>query len=122
MIEGLTDDSFGRIVSLLQSGNCSWRALESYCLLLDAAEALQSDSTVKRMVISNAVQRASGLTEYVDTYDAAIVRLDPTYETSRRRLGVLRSVQALGVNEWQTNFVTRAIRELEAYPEAELPE
>ena len=28
----------------------------------------------------------------------------------------------LGVNEWQTNFVATAIRELEDYPEADLPE
>ena len=74
------------------------------------------------MVLANALDYASGLTNYVDILDGSISRVDPSYRMSKRRLGVLRAVQNLGVNEWQTNFVATAIRELEAYPEANLPE
>ncbi len=44
------------------------------------------------------------------------------HATSKRRLAVLRPVRDLGVSEWETNFVAQTIRELEAYPEANLPE
>ena len=44
------------------------------------------------------------------------------HATSKRRLAVLRSAQSLGVSDFQTNFVAQTIRELEAYPEANLPE
>ena len=74
------------------------------------------------MTLSNSVVYASQLTSYVNVFDLCLMDADPTYATSKRRLSVLRSVRALGANKWQTNFVERTIRELEAYPEANLPE
>ena len=72
--------------------------------------------------VTRAILAIEGLTNYVDILDGSITRVDSSYRMSKRRLGVLRAVQNLGVNEWQTNFVATAIRELEAYPEANLPE
>ena len=54
--------------------------------------------------------------------DESLMRTDPSYGTSRRRLAVLRSVTDLGVNVYQAAYVTNAIAELVAYPESELPE
>ena len=122
-LEGLTTNSVATVVSSLPSeASRSWDVMCARCLLLEASEKYPSSTPARMMILSNAVDYASRLTNYVDILDGSITRVDPSYRMSRRRLGVLRSVQALGVNEWQTNFVMRAIRELEAYPEAELPE
>ena len=55
-------------------------------------------------------------------FNASLRLTDPTYTMSKRRLAALLSVQSLGVGEWLTNYIAQAIRELEAYPEANLPE
>ena len=122
-LEGLTTNSVARITSLLPSdAGMSWDAMCARCLLLEESEKLPIGSPAKDMVLSNALDYASRLTNYVDILDGSITRVDPSYRMSKRRLGVLRAVQNLGVNEWQTNFVATAIRELEAYAEADLPE
>ena len=91
-------------------------------LLAREVQRQTSDAGVKSMAISNLIEYASLQNHSPERIDRSIRRLDSTYERSKRRLGVLRAVQNLGVNEWQTTFVTTAIRELEAYPEANLPE
>ena len=122
-IEGLTTNSVATVTSLLPSDSArTWDAVCARCLLLEESEKSPSASPAKAMVLANALDYASGLTNYVDILDGSISRVDPSYRMSKRRLGVLRAVQNLGVNEWQTNFVATAIRELEAYPEANLPE
>ena len=122
-IEGLTTNSVATVTSLLPSDSArTWDAVCARCLLLEESEKSPSASPAKAMVLANALDYASGLTNYVDILDGSITRVDPSYRMSKRRLGVLRAVQNLGVNEWQTNFVATAIRELEAYPEANLPE
>ena len=99
-----------------------WETMSARCLLLDEAKKHPSGDLAKTLLISNAVLYASRLTSYVNIFDKCLRDADPTYATSKRRLSVLRSVRALGANKWQTNFVERTIRELEAYPEANLPE
>ena len=122
-IEGLTTNSVATVTSLLPSDSArTWDAVCARCLLLEESEKSPSASPAKAMVLANALDYASGLTNYVDILDGSISRVDPSYRMSKRRLGVLRAVQNLGVNEWQTNFVATAIQELEAYPEADLPE
>ena len=54
--------------------------------------------------------------------DEELIKHEPAYRRSKRRLAVLRSVHALGVNEFQLGYVTNAINELVAYPEVNLPE
>ena len=56
------------------------------------------------------------------TFDENLMQFDPSYAMSARRLRVLRSVQSLGLNATQSAYVTNAINELVAYPEADLPE
>ena len=122
-IEGVSSHSVSRICALLPRGNPqSLDIIGSWMLLAREVQQQTSDAGVKSMAISNIVEYASFQNHSPERIDRSIRRLDPTYERSKRRLGVLRAVQNLGVNEWQTNFVTTAIRELEAYPEANLPE
>ena len=122
-IEGLTTNSVACIMSQLPNVKSNlWETMSARCLLLDEAKKHPSGDLAKTLLISNAVLYASRLTSYVNIFDKCLRDADPTYATSKRRLSVLRSVRALGANKWQTNFVERTIRELEAYPEANLPE
>ena len=122
-IEGVSSHSVSRICALLPRGNPqSLDIIGSWMLLAREVQQQTSDAGVKSMAISNLIEYASFQNHSPERIDRSIRRLDPTYERSKRRLGVLRAVQNLGVNEWQTNFVATAIRELEAYPEANLPE
>ena len=54
--------------------------------------------------------------------DEALCKCDPAYIHSKRRLSVLRSAAALDLCDMQRNYVTNAISELVAYPEANLPD
>ena len=54
--------------------------------------------------------------------DPALMAADGTYRYSRRRLADLWAAYPRCFNEYQTNYVTNAINELVAYPEANLPE
>ena len=54
--------------------------------------------------------------------DSVIISYDPSYSLSQRRLAVFRAVNNLGVDEFETSYVTNAINELVAYPEANLPD
>ena len=54
--------------------------------------------------------------------DDTIRDVDPTYRYSKRRLAVMRSAQSRCINPGLYNYVTNAINELVAYPEANLPE
>ena len=124
-IEGLTTNSLMRIESSIPDTMPEVRdstPVHAWCRLLEAAEKCPAGAMVKTLTISNAVLYASRQRKSVEMLDDCITAADPTYRTSKRRLAVMRSVRDLGVNEWQTNFVTRAIRELVAYPEANLPE
>lgn len=122
-IDGLTTNTLSQIITFLPSGtDDAWASMRPWCRILEVAERYPTNTNVRAMAVSNAVSYASRLTSYVNVFDDCITHADPTYHTSKRRLAVMRSVRDLGVNEWQTNFVTQAIRELEAYPEANLPE
>lgn len=56
-------------------------------------------------------------------FDTICIKNDATYKFSKRRLAFLRGVVTNAVQwEFQINYVTNAIKELVAYPEADLPE
>ena len=54
--------------------------------------------------------------------DRNLVSTDPSYRFSKRRLAVMRAVSVKTLNDYQANYVTNAINELIAYPEADLPD
>ena len=54
--------------------------------------------------------------------DGSIQSIDPSYHSSKRRLAVLRAAQNRCSNTFQLDYVTNAINELVAYPEANLPD
>ena len=58
----------------------------------------------------------------IGTSDRALIKLDPTYKNSKRRLGLLRLALPVVPGPYSAEYVTNAINELVAYPEANLPE
>ena len=54
--------------------------------------------------------------------DKALMRVDPTYENSKRRLNVMRGAKERCISEFLTNYVTNVINKLEIYPEENLPD
>lgn len=54
--------------------------------------------------------------------DKALMRADPTYENSKRRLNVMRGARERCISDFLTNYVTNIINKLEMYPEENLPE
>ena len=54
--------------------------------------------------------------------DKALMRADPTYENSKRRLNVMRGARERCISEFLTNYVTNVINKLEIYPEENLSE
>ena len=122
-IEGLTTNSLSQITTLLPAErDCAWSVMCSHAWLLEYARKLPVGSPLRALTVSNAVQHAFCETAYPSSFDKSLRLTDPTYAISKRRLAALRSVQSLGVGAFQTNFVAQTIRELEAYPEANLPE
>ena len=122
-IEGITTNSVSLVASALpRQGMANWRVDSAWIMFADEVREKCVDELARVMAVSNLIEYASLQNHSPERIDRSIRRLDSTYERSKRRLGVLRAVQNLGVNEWQTNFVATAIRELEAYPEANLPE
>ena len=54
--------------------------------------------------------------------DKALMRADPTYENSKRRLNVMRGARERCISDFLTNYVTNVINKLEMYPEEKLPD
>ena len=59
---------------------------------------------------------------YHDWLDAGLVRADPSFRRSKRRLRALRAIAVRETDQRDLAYVTNAIAELVAYPEADLPE
>ena len=96
---------------------------ETCCQLMKKA----MESGVGESCRSNAMSVVNGFAtgERCNYYifDRRRIEDDPTYGNSRRRLSYLRQIgQRSDLNEFQANYVTNAINELVAYPEANLPD
>ena len=83
------------------------------------AEATPSNDQVRALSYVHGHARTC---DYPAGLDQSLIRRDPSFRQSRRRLSILRDVYAHGVDQWDISYVTNAINELVAYPEAELPE
>ena len=77
---------------------------------------------LKSSCLAAAVDYAQNVSMMHKSLDEAICAADPTYQHSKRRLAVMRAAQNRCWNPMLTNYVTNAINELVAYPEANLPD
>ena len=126
-IEGVTSNSIAIVRSYLLSSNEFSRAKQHdrslVCEeLLKSAFELPELSEYRPLCLSVAREFARNVNTMHISMDDAIVANDPSYRYSKRRLAVMRSAQYRCVNPGLYTYVTNAINELVAYPEADLPD
>ena len=126
-IEGVTSNSVATLQRYLFFTNVvtSKTVYEKAVVCRDVLETL-SESSVTEDLRDDATlvvrQYASDVSTGVSMIDTALIQADNTYRHSKRRLSDLRAAYPRCFNEFQTNYVTNAINELVAYPEANLPD
>ena len=122
-LEGVTSNSVAVTGAYLSMTNVDFEYRADACksLLRTAAQPIVSP-IMRQLSINCALRYARAANRYVMDVDEVLIETDSTYRNSRRRLEVLRTVHQMGVSAYQINYVTNAINELVAYPEADLPE
>ena len=122
-LEGVTSNSVGVTGMYLSMTNVDFEYRADACkALLRAAVPSCVTTGICQMARNCALRYARSANRYVMDVDAVFIETDSTYRNSKRRLAVLRSAYGLGVSQYQIAYVTNAINELVAYPEADLPE
>lgn len=122
-LEGVTSNSVAIAGTYLSMTNVDFEYRADVCKTLLRATAQDSVSPIMRQVGRDcALRYARSANRYVWDVDTVFIETDPTYRNSRRRIEVLRAAFRLGVSQYQIAYVTNAINELVAYPEADLPE
>ena len=121
-IEGITSNSVVVLGRCLGVNTKDWRQMD-LCRRAIARFRAQLPSAALSNEFTNCLL-SSALSNNVSAvaFDENLKHFDPSYAMSTRRLRVLRSVQSMGLNATQSAYVTNAINELVAYPEANLPE
>ena len=121
-MEGVTSNSIAAVDScLLTKAIKEPERLEVCRTLIELAYRETTPSNLQGRALSYVYGHARAC-DYPAGLDQTLVRLDSSYRQSRRRLSIMREVYAHGVDQWDIAYVTNAINELVAYPEANLPE
>ena len=126
-IEGVTSNSIAAAQSYLSNTNAfSSETEERYAEVCKqiVSSTFGSDSYVayRPCVLAAALDFARNVNTMNVGVDGALIKADPTYRFSKRRLSVMRGALLRLVNEVLSNYVSNAINELLAYPESELPD
>ena len=119
-LEGVTSNSVDVVARCLFSTNYTKRVRYEVCdCLISQLAKHQGDRPVAEGV---ALRFMSDFNIYHDWLDIAMKKANPTYSLSKRRLRTLRSIALRELDVNDIAYVTNAINELVAYPEADLPE
>ncbi len=124
-IEGVTSNSVAMLQRFLYITNStpSELAYEKAIASSDFLSSIASSSPeMKGCAILAVRDFVANVSTGVSRVDEALIVADVTYRYSKRRLSDLRCAYPRCFNEYQTNYVTNAINELVAYPEANLPD
>lgn len=126
-IEGVTSNSISATQGYLAITNAFTQQMDynrsDVCeWLLKEVSTSPNLAYLKPSCLTAAVDYAQNISIMHKSLDEAICAADPTYQHSKRRLAVMRSAQNRCWNAMLTNYVTNAINELVAYPEANLPD
>ena len=124
-IEGVTSNSIEVAESFFSASNRVDGLLATHVCFDFIRRA--SEANVEPSCASNALRVAYdfsiGEKCHFCWLDRAQIGINPSYRFSRRRLAYMRQIAERGIRyEYQANYVTNAINELVAYPEANLPE
>ena len=122
-LEGVTSNSVDVTGMYLSMTNIIQRDRSEVCsFFFNAVKTSSVSVALKERGECVALRYAGTANLYFRRMDEAMIRTEPAYCMSKRRLTVLRSVNLIGVSPYQIAYVTNAINELVAYPEADLPD
>ena len=122
-LEGVTSNSVAVAGMYLSMTNIIQRDRSEICsFFFNAVKTSDVSAALKERGECVALRYAGTANLYFRRMDEAMISTEPAYRLSKRRLAVLRSAYGLGVSRYQIAYVTNAINELVAYPEADLPE
>ena len=124
-IEGVTSNSVAMLQRFLYITNStpSELAYEKAIASSDFLSSIASSSPeMKGCAILAVRDFVANVSTGVSRVDEALIAADVTYRYSKRGLSDLRCAYPRCFNEFQANYVTNAIIELVAYPEANLPD
>ena len=122
-LEGVTSNSVDVTGMYLSMTNIIQRDRSEICsFFFNAVKTSDVSAALKERGECVALRYAGTANLYFRRMDEAMISTEPAYRLSKRRLAVLRSAYELGVSQNQIAYVTNAINELVAYPEADLPE
>lgn len=122
-LEGVTSNSVAAAERYLTDGRFGDRNCYEVCdALLNQSKRIPLPAAAWSNAMSVARQFMAARNIYHDWLDQAMIRADPSYLASRRRLAVMRSVMARTQEPGDLAYVTNAINELVAYPEENLSE
>ena len=122
-LEGVTSNSVDVTGMYLSMTNIIQRDRSEICsFFFNAVKTSDVSAALKERGECVALRYAGTANLYFRRMDEAMISTEPAYRLSKRRLAVLRSAYGLGVRQYQIAYVTNAINELVAYPEADLPE
>ena len=122
-LEGVTSNSVDVTGMYLSMTNIIQRDRSEICsFFFNAVKTSDVSAALKERGECVALRYAGTANLYFRRMDEAMISTEPAYRLSKRRLAVLRSAYGLGVSQYQIAYVTNAINELVAYPEADLPE
>ena len=116
--EGLTSNSVTAVEALLSTTDASrdaayWR--DELCrLALREASRDGVANALRSRVMQSALSYALRDGSHVASVDGYIMAFDSAYQYSSNRLEVLRSSLEWNINDYQRNYVTNAIHEIEA--------
>lgn len=124
-VEGVTSNSVGLVQAYINitNGNAAvhWDHIYVFQEMINALRD-SSGEQERKMAFELILNHAPDNIFCPIQLDRLIISADSSYRQSKRRLSVLRGVLGNGVDEYDIFYVTNAISELVAYPEANLPE
>ena len=125
-IEGVTSNSVAILSQYLlapkQKQFVDWDRSDVCEYFVSLAKASQLSAEETNRVMNCLLQYAPLNNVCPEKMDGVITSFQASYGISKRRLSVLRAVSNMGVDEFNICYVTNAINELVAYPEANLPD
>ena len=121
-LEGINSNSVDCLSEYLAIRNAKAREkIDCCCSIMNMSQTLNADVADKRYLTTTIL----GFGHSTNTWsrlllDEKLMRIDPSYQHSRRRLAFIRTFENVPMNDADTNFVTNTINELVAYPESAL--
>lgn len=122
-IEGLTSNSIEKVGMYLSCQAADQMDRGYVCgEMVSLAAQNCITNALGRFAMEKAVRFVQANSDFTKSWDKVLCKKCPQYRNSKRRLSALRAAVERGIHQNQTAYVTNAINELVAYPEADLPE